>query len=320
MRLLALPIGIFAVTCGLLATATPARALADETWVSGTGSDTGTTCPISAPCRTFAYAILQTNNNGTINVLSSGEFGPVFINKSVSIVAEGVEATIQSGFQCPGVGPTAVCIKSGATGVVNLRGLIIDLRGTLFSGIYMTEGAALRVQNSLIRHGTQSIFYQPNGNSELYVSDSTIADNSDTGIMIAPSGAANAKITFDRVHVENNTFGILFHGDFGSGTGALVATVRDSVVAGGSSQGILARKLTNPGSVRVMVDRTALVNNQTGIRVDGPGATVFVGDSTISGNDTGLLTTSGGIINSYKTNKVNGNTIDGTPTATVLYK
>src|SRR5215207_7957726 len=42
-----LPIGVFAITFGLLAARTPALAAA-ETWVSGTGTDTGT-CPITAP-------------------------------------------------------------------------------------------------------------------------------------------------------------------------------------------------------------------------------------------------------------------------------
>ena len=34
------------------------------------------------------------NNNGAINVLTSGNFGPLTITKPISIVADGVEATI----------------------------------------------------------------------------------------------------------------------------------------------------------------------------------------------------------------------------------
>jgi hypothetical protein len=63
-------IGGFAAACGLLASAGVALA-APETWVSGTGSNTGD-CPITAPCRTFQFAHDRTNNNGAINVLSSG--------------------------------------------------------------------------------------------------------------------------------------------------------------------------------------------------------------------------------------------------------
>jgi hypothetical protein len=69
-----------------------------------------------------------------------------------------------------------------------------------------------------------------------------------------------------------------------------------------------------------MIDRTASVNNVTGIFVQGAGATVRIGDSTVSGNGTGLSTSSGGVINSYGTNKVHGNNSDGSPTGTIALK
>ena len=80
------------VVCLMLSQVSVAQARPD-TWVAPGGSDTGT-CPMTAPCRTFAYAHGQTANNGSINVLSSGSFGPLTITKPISIVADGVEATI----------------------------------------------------------------------------------------------------------------------------------------------------------------------------------------------------------------------------------
>jgi hypothetical protein len=47
---------------------------ASRTFVSGAGSDSGT-CPVSTPCRTFAYALTQTATNGEIIVLSSAGYG-----------------------------------------------------------------------------------------------------------------------------------------------------------------------------------------------------------------------------------------------------
>jgi hypothetical protein len=82
MRHHATSIRALAVACGLLASAGVAQA-ASETWVSGTGTDAGN-CPITAPCRTFAFAHTQTNNNGAINVLTSGNFGP--LNNIIYIV------------------------------------------------------------------------------------------------------------------------------------------------------------------------------------------------------------------------------------------
>jgi hypothetical protein len=44
---------------GFVVLAAPAEATSARTWVSSSGSNSGT-CPITAPCATFAYAITQT--------------------------------------------------------------------------------------------------------------------------------------------------------------------------------------------------------------------------------------------------------------------
>jgi hypothetical protein len=309
MRHRSLPIGIVAIACGLLANAAPARAAA-ATWVSGTGSDAGT-CPITAPCRSFQFAYGQTNAGGTINVLSAGSFGALSIAKSISIVAEGVEAAILSG---------AGIIVNGSDIVVSLRGLTIDLRGTANVGISFFSGAALHVHNSVIRRATHGIFFRPaSGVSALYVSDSVIA-NSSIGIRVLPIGSGGAQASLDRVRVENGSnYGIVFEGS--STAGSIVATVRDSISAGNAAGGIFA--LENGGGTTVVtVDRTVSVNNSDrGILAQGAGATIRIGDSTVSGNGTGLFAIGGGTIASYGTNKVNGNTVaDGVPTSTIAMK
>ena len=84
MRLRSFPVVVLAIVSSLLTAVTPATA-AIETWVSGSGVDTGT-CTIAAPCKTFAFALTRTTAGGTINVLAPGNFGPVTINKAVNIV------------------------------------------------------------------------------------------------------------------------------------------------------------------------------------------------------------------------------------------
>src|ERR1700752_2860632 len=193
MRHHSLAIGMFAI--GLLAGAMTAQA-GVATWVSGTGTNTGT-CPITAPCKTFAYAHGQTTANGAINVLSSGNFGPLTITKSISIVAQGVEAVIDTG-----AGGAGVIVQAGA-GIVSLRGLTIDLRGTSTIGISFVSGAALHVQDSVIRRVTSGIQFSPAaGTSELYVSDSLIADSGGYGVEVRPTGNSSAKAVLSRVRVE----------------------------------------------------------------------------------------------------------------------
>lgn len=300
-------IHIFVTACGLLAGTAIAQAAA-ETWVSGTGTDSGT-CPRTAPCRTFQFAHNQTNNNGAINVLTAGNFGPLTITKPISIVADGVEAVINSG-----VNAAAIQIDVGGAAVVSLRGLTIDMRGTSNGGIVFTAGAALHVKDCVIRKtGLNGIFFAPSGDSELYIADTMIADAGSSGIQVSPASSGSATVVLDRIRIENSgEHGANFRSLNG---GPITATVRDSVSAGNAS-GFRA-DVSAGGLASVMLDRVAALNNVdggSGIIAFGAGATIRVGDSTVMGNTAGLNPASGGVIDSYGTNKVNGNVIDGSPT------
>src|SRR5215217_9643502 len=70
-----------------------AQAQATRTWVSGVGDDANP-CSRTAPCKTFAGAISKTATAGEINVLDPGGFGGVTITKSISIIADHVEAGV----------------------------------------------------------------------------------------------------------------------------------------------------------------------------------------------------------------------------------
>jgi hypothetical protein len=305
MRQHSLPIGIFALACGLLVQAAPAWAAALQTWVSGTGSDSGTTCPITAPCRTFQYAHDQTSSGGTIYVLSSGIFGPLTITKSIRIDAEGVEGSIHTS---AGGG---ININT-ANIVVYLRGLTLDISG-LTNAIHFRAGAALHIQNSVIRRSLRGIQFQPpSGTGELYVTDSVIADAA-TGLSVFPTSSGSAKVWLDRVRFENNTNGILISGTATSGT--ITATIRDSAVVGGGT-GLSVADGSSGGAVTVMFDRSSAVNNTTGIIADGATAKIRLGDSTVSGNGTGLSIANSGVISSFQTNRIIDNTSDGPNTRT----
>src|SRR5262245_7697886 len=64
-----------------------------RTYVSGTGSDSNP-CSATAPCRTFRAALALTLAGGEIYVLNSADYGPVTINKSLSITGEGAIAGV----------------------------------------------------------------------------------------------------------------------------------------------------------------------------------------------------------------------------------
>jgi hypothetical protein len=307
MRHYSMPISVAAVACGLLAGATAVQA-GTETWVSATGHDAGT-CPITAPCRTFAFAHSQTANNGAINVLTSGNYGPLTITKPISIVADGVEAVINTA-----AGGAAIVVQAGAAAIISLRGLTIDLRGTANDGILFSSGGVLHVQNCVVRRSATGINVQPSGNVELHIADTVVAGTTSTGIFLAPNGG-DANAVLERVRVEKsgaNGIGFLAQ----NSASATTATVRDSVVSGNAGAGINVFRLA--GTVEVMVNRTVSANNGTGIDSEGTGAVVRIGNSTVTGNTThGLNTGVSGTIASYGTNRIDGNTGNETPSTMI---
>jgi hypothetical protein len=70
-----------------------AQAQAPRTWVSSAGDDSNACTPIS-PCKSFAGALPKTVAGGEINCLTAGGFGPVTINKAVTIDCTGTLGSI----------------------------------------------------------------------------------------------------------------------------------------------------------------------------------------------------------------------------------
>ncbi len=267
------------------------------------------TNPCSAPnlaCITLQRGIDRTNAGGVVRIISPGSYGTADITKGMSIIADGVDGAIVGA--TIGTPASAVQVRVPATDVVTIRGVLIDpLTDINRHGIYFSSGAALHVQNCLIRRGAAAIFFRPSAaDSELTVSDCTIADSIGAGIVIAPLGGS-AKVVLDRVRMFNRSQGL-------AANGPANVTVRDSVAAGNTAEGIWA----NAGA-KVMIDRTALVNNKNGVRSEQNGTIVYIGDSVVTGNTLGLDPALGSTIFSYQTNKLIGNTTDGS-SLPVAYK
>jgi hypothetical protein len=305
---------------GLVTTlcATPAAAQATRTWVSGVGDDANP-CSRTAPCKTFAGAISKTAAGGEISVLDPGGFGGVTITKSISIVADSAEGGVLVG------GTNAIVVNAGANDVVHLRGLIFEGIGTGLNGIRFLAGGALHVENCVIadfRSGSagsgHGIAFRPSGAAELYVADTVIANNgtgsNGGGILIQPTGTGSAKVSLQRVRMENNVFGLKADGN--GSTGGIAVTVVDSLASGSSFSGFTAT--TGPGGapVGLTIDLSVSANNgTTGVAAGGALAVIRLSNSTVTGNGTGLLAVSGGTLASYVNNQVHDNSTDGAPNA-----
>jgi hypothetical protein len=294
----------------------PAQAFNNKSWVSSTGG--GATCTRGSPCATFQAAHDQTNAGGEIGVVDSGDYSGsgLVINRAISIIAEGVDATILS----PGLGSAAITISGSMipTDVVTLQGLIIDGLGSGGIGISYPFGPSLVVKNCVIRNfknasGSYGIAAQPNAAGRLTVTDTLLVNNglgsTGAGIFIKPQPGGSVEVSLERVTVANNVFGIAVDGT--GSTNGINMTVSDSVMSGNSQDGIVA---TTPGGgapIGVMVKNTRSVNNNIGIRSLGTGVTVRVSNSTVIGNGTGLSFGSAGALLSFGNNEVQANGVNG---------
>jgi hypothetical protein len=265
-----------------LATA-PARARANHTYVSGKGADTGTCTTPATACRTFAFAIAQTEASGSIIAIDPANYSPVTITKSISIVADGggpAGIFIATG--------TAITITPGAPGVtvVNLRGLTLDGAGQASAGISSanpnkTSLALVKITDCFIRHFTNGIIFAGTQTS-FVISNTVSSDNAAAGLAIG--GAFSNGGVVDHFTADSNDIGISM-GSFAVNPihGVTDVTIVDSVITNNGSDGLFV----GPASSTIGTARLAgsvVTLNGIGVNI-GPGSTVFsYGDNEINGN------------------------------------
>jgi hypothetical protein len=231
MKTSGIMLGLMVAALALCLIAPAAHAQATRTWVSGVGDDANP-CSRTSPCKTFAGAISKTATSGEINCLDPGGFGAVTITKSIIISCEaGTAGVLVSG-------TNGIVVNVGVNDIVYLRGLDIEGLTTGLSGINFIGAGVLHVEHCQIRgfnSGTAAgISFAPSGVSELYVSNTILADNGSGpnggGLFIAPSGPGSGSVTVTRIQVENNNAGIKVDGTVG--TGSITLSIVDSLSAG----------------------------------------------------------------------------------------
>jgi len=279
----------------------PLHADQARTFVSAAAGDDGggtnVDCLRLSPCKTFAQAAAHTLANGEITVLDPGSYGAVTITQNISIVNDGVG---EAGILVSG-GNTAITVNAPGA-AVTLRGLTI--KGIGFGGgdgIVFQAGKALNVENCTIRNltaggpaqGSGIIFVPSAGTANLTVTNTTITDNFNFGIVVQPSGSASVTGFLSKVGLHSNGFAGLRLFDFNT-SGTLRFVVIDSAVSNNATEGFL-------GSARILLFlvRCVVANNGTGIL---SGGVVRTSQSAIMANGSGWATD--GVISTYGDNLV----------------
>jgi hypothetical protein len=299
----------------LAVAATPASAQATRTWVSGVGDDANP-CSRTAPCKTFAGAISKTSAGGEIDCLDPGGFGALTITKAMSIICEGVIGGVLV------AGTNGITVAAGTSDVVVLSGLDFEGVGQGLDGIAFNSGAALHVRKTQIRGFVNNgINFQPSGAAKLFVTDTYISETgtggTTAGIQLKPSGGS-ATVDINNTQIENNGFGIVADGSATSGT--IRGVVRNSVIGGSVHNGITTSN-GSAANITLLVDGSTSVGNAFGLVATGANSGLIVGSTSVTANATGLFLSGGGVMYSYGTNYVNGNTTtDGAFTSTIPQK
>jgi hypothetical protein len=268
---------IVVLTVFILSAVFIVQAQATRTWVSGKGDDANA-CTRTTPCKTFAGAITKTSVSGEINCLDAGGFGPVVINKAITIDCTGNYGSILSNT----VASVAVSINipSGPS-TVRLRGLSITGQSIGAFGVRIFGATKVMIEDSVIdgftNHGVS--LESTTGTTQLMIVNSILQNNSGNAINIVPGGTASAMVS-----VINSQL-------FGNYTG-IVAQTAD-----------------------VAVTDCLISGNVFGIAT-GNGGIIRLSGNTISENTTGINSSKGQIL-SYGNNSLTGNGTNGSSTGQI---
>jgi hypothetical protein len=279
--------------------AAPAQAQNGRSFVSGHGLDTNA-CTLAAPCRTFAVAFAHTNAGGEIDVLDTAGYGPLVINKAISIVSDGAVASVL----VPS-GGTGISISAGPSDVVSLRGLTIEGAGAGQTGIQFNTGKSLSIDHCVVHNLTSSGIAVTPSTSSLFSISSTILSSAHNAIFVVPTGSAVVTGMITDVQANNGNIGIYVDG--GSSTGAtLRVTIVNSVASSNTDTGIASESTTGKAATSVFVRNSVMNYNGNGLLA--VGSVVRIGHSVATGNDYGLNYFDASL-DSYGDNDVDGNNI-----------
>jgi len=244
-------------------------------------------------------------------VLDPAGYGPVTITNAISIVNDGVGAAtigVSSGF--------AITINASATDSVRLRGLTITGLGSAPIGIVFFSGGNLAIENCVVRNiAVSGIEINASTSSSFSVSN-TIASNNNRGIYVVPTGSAVVTGVLSNAPANNNSNGIKVDGSASTGA-SLNVTIVDSLASNNSIVGVDALSASGRAAATAVMLRNVVASNN-GSRLFAQTATLRVGHTVVTGNGTAVGTASGGAIQSYGDNDIDGNITNNTGLLTVI--
>ena len=287
----------------LLALANVATAQS-QAFVSAKSGNDINPCTLELPCRSFSQALAVVQPRGEVVALSSGDYAPFTVNKSVSVYA------------APGTHPTvvattniAITVSAANSDLVTLSGLTLNGMGTANYGVNVFSGT-VNVEKCVVENFKSAGIYSGFDNVRLSISDTIMRHNGMGAGFDFPSTASKA--TLVRCRIEKSTT----RGIFVGGNSRVV--VRGSVLSGnGTGASVI---VSVPSRAELSVEDCLVSDNVVGLNSEREGAFIRVANSIIVNNGNGIRPVVGGAIVSRRNNTVEGNTDDGAFTGTFFAK
>lgn len=279
------------------------QAQATRTWVSGVGDDVNP-CSRTAPCKTFAGAIVKTAAGGEIDALDPGGYGAVTITKAITIDGGGgqVASVLVSG-------TNGILVAAGVNDFVTLRNLriqgIAQSGSGGLNGIQFNSGAALHIESCNISGFTlNGINIVGSTGGQVFIVDSVSQDNVGNGVEVEAT-VKLMKVSISNSHFPNNNNGV-YAGSFSR------MTVMNSDTNGNSVSGFVANATVGTTDLNIVF--SAAANNKgAGLTAGGAGAAsvVRMSNASLVDNAAGLSVLTGGKVDSFGNN---ANPNGGVPT------
>ncbi len=263
-------------------------------FVSVGGNDLNDCLQPATACRTLNGGILKVDTGGEVILVDTGSYAGATITKSVKINVPSGNVAF-SGLSITVNAPSATVVLRGLT----LKALTPG-SGT---GVNILAASAVFIENCVIDGWSVGLDMQVAG--ELYIKDSTIRNNTSSGVRVIH---ASAIASADNSRFERNSTG--FNLDLGKG-----AAVR-SLFANNGFGVIFNNGFQTTGTMTL--DQCDVSNNSvTGVALGG--AILRVLNSTTTGNSEGWRQ-AGGTFESFGNNVLRGNTTNTTGTITTVAK
>jgi hypothetical protein len=270
----------------------PALAAPDVIYVSGKGNDANACDTINLPCLTLQASHNKVAPGGTVVIVDGGNYKPLVIKKSISIVNESAGV---ADIEQPAAGGDAITVAAAKDDVVQLRGLSLDGVGVAASGVRLKSAGSLHIADCVARGFATAAYLIAPVTKTSIVLDNVAGADSAAGVDIAPLDGAVKGVIENSRFSGNKSFGVRVH------RASVV-----SLVGGFASQnanGVIA----SGGAVLSARNATSSNNRSVGFSALDKNSILRIAHSVASGNATGASAVGGAQVESYRDNNLRGN-------------